>query len=433
MKKARANGEGRIYRPWYKDKATSERKQTETYWIQYHDPRRPKGKQKVRESSKSPKKRAAVKLLQARLEAIGKGRPAGPDVERTTLGDLRRMFLDQAIKDRLKSSKRIKGALAHLLPEEEKRTEARGRKRNFVAFFSPQERAITVTEDRLSAYVAHRMGEGAGNGTINRELAALRRMFRLGMRAKKVGALPNFDLLAEATARAGFCAPEVFNAIEAKLPEPVKPVGRAAYVTGWRVASEILTRQWKHVDFGPERWLCACVGPDGRSIVRTGARCDTCGKYRSGWLRLEPGETKNGDGRMFPLTPDLRAVLERQREKTTALEQEDGRIIPWVFHRKGKPIVSFLKAWKRACRDAGVPGLIPHDLRRTAVRNLERAGVPRSAAMKLVGHVTESMYRRYAIVDEAMLAEGAEKLTRLHDAQRTVAAPKVVGINDGSR
>ena len=130
---------------------------------------------------------------------------------------------------------------------------------------------------------------------------------------------------------------------------------------------------------------------------------------------------------MFPLTPELREVLERQREATTAFEQARGVIVPWLFHRKGKQVKSFLKAWKKACQEAGAPSLIPHDLRRTAVRNLERAAVPRSSAMQLTGHKTEAVYRRYAIVDEAMLTEAAEKLSRFHQAQGSAAAkPKVV-------
>jgi len=125
---------------------------------------------------------------------------------------------------------------------------------------------------------------------------------------------------------------------------------------------------------------------------------------------------------MFTMTPGLRAVLERQRERTTALEQAAGRIIPWVFHRSGKPIKSFRGAWDAACRLAGVPGRYAHDFRRTAVRNLERAGVPRSTAMRIVGHKTESIYRRYAIVDEAMMREGADKLATLHEAQRKMTS-----------
>ena len=156
--------------------------------------------------------------------------------------------------------------------------------------------------------------------------------------------------------------------------------------------SELLSRQWRHIDF------------------------------TAGWLRLDPGETKNGQGRMFPLIPELRAVLEAQRERTRAVERETGRIVPWVFHRGGRPIKDFRKAWSTACRRAGVPGRILHDFRRTAVRNLERSGVPRSAAMAMTGHLTESVYRRYAIVDEAMLREAGDKLARLQAIVSSSAA-----------
>jgi integrase len=91
--------------------------------------------------------------------------------------------------------------------------------------------------------------------------------------------------------------------------------------------------------------------------------------------------------------------------------------VPWLFHREGRPIRSFRRAWLTAGQQAGVVRL-PHDFRRTAVRNLERAGVPRSTAMAMVGHRTESIYRRYAIVDEAMLREGAAKLSVFHQGQQ---------------
>ena len=84
-------------------------------------------------------------------------------------------------------------------------------------------------------------------------------------------------------------------------------------------------------------------------------------------------------------------------------------------------------AWETACKLAGVPGRIPHDFRRTAVRNLERAGVPRSAAMAMVGPRTESIYRRYAIADEAMLNEGAIKLAAFHASEKN-GAQKVVPL-----
>jgi hypothetical protein len=98
-------------------------------------------------------------------------------------------------------------------------------------------------------------------------------------------------------------------------------------------------------------------------------------------------------------------------------------------------IKSFRRAWVTACKKAGIPERVPHDFRRTAVRNLERAGVPRSTAMKMVGHRTESIYsiyRRYAIVDEAMLKEGAAKLQILHDTQQRPAS-NVVSLADAMR
>ena len=106
-------------------------------------------------------------------------------------------------------------------------------------------------------------------------------------------------------------------------------------------------------------------------------------------------------------------MLEKQRRITTAVETAKGIICPWVFHRNGKPIRQFRGAWKKACAAAGCIGRIPHDFRRTAVRNLERAGVSRSVAMALTGHRTEAVYRRYAIVVESDLAEGLQKLQAL--------------------
>jgi integrase len=116
---------------------------------------------------------------------------------------------------------------------------------------------------------------------------------------------------------------------------------------------------------------------------------------------------------MFPLIPQLRQLLEAQRRHTDACQKEQNRIVPWVFHRDGKPLKHFRRSWLTACKQAGLAGKIPHDFRRTAVRNLERSGVSRSAAMKMVGHKTESIYRRYAIVSESDLKRAGEQLAKL--------------------
>ncbi len=308
-----------------------------------------------------------------------------PDADQTRFDDLASLLLDEYRANGRKSLDRMEDAVNHL--------------REFFA----GSRAQAISTERTLAYVRHRQDQKAANATINRELAALKRMFRLGDKAGKVVRRPYIDMLREHNARTGFFERSEFDAVLAYLPVDLGTVFEVAYITGWRVKSEILTREWVHVDF------------------------------RSGWLRLESGETKNDEGRQFPLTPDLQAVLERQWQRTVAGEKATGAIIPCVFHRSGTPIKSFRRAWITACKKAGIPERIPHDFRRTAVRNLERASVPRSTAMKMVGHRTESIYRRYAIVDEAMLKEGAAKLQLLHDIQQNPASNNVVSLTDATR
>lgn len=146
---------------------------------------------------------------------------------------------------------------------------------------------------------------------------------------------------------------------------------------------------------------------------------------------LEPGTTKNAEGRVFPFTDELRDVLTGQREAADTL-RADGILTPWVFFRlvaKGrrgpkspKPIKTFAKAWTSACQAAGCPGRIPHDFRRTAVRNLVRAGIPERVAQQMTGHKTRSIFERYNIVSAGDLMEAARKANIY---AREQAAPKL--------
>lgn len=337
-----------------------------TWWIAYTVDR-----ELVRESTGlvgRELKDDAEQVLRDKLSEVARGlRPTG---QRPTLATLAELVRADYKANERRSTGRLEASLSHL--EE---------------YFGAGALASSITVDRVTAYVAARKAAKAENATINRELAALRRGFRLAVKAQRLEARPLFSLLAENNARKGFLEPGQFAELARRLPGDLRGLVEVAYITGWRIVSELLTRQWRHVDFNG-----------------------------AGWLRLEPGETKNQDGRMFPFTPRLRAILEGQQRAAAAAEKKLGRVIPWVFHRNGAAISrhALREAWESARAAAGLPGKLLHDFRRTAVRNLERAGVPRSSAMKMVGHKTESIYRRYAIVDEAMLQEAAARLAVLH-------------------
>jgi integrase len=264
-----------------------------------------------------------------------------------------------------------------------------------LASFFGSSLALDITPDRVNAYIASRLDgtPPAKPATIQNELAALKRMFTLGHSAGKVPARPPFPSIKVRNTRSGFFEEAQLAAVLERLPDTIRPVVEFAYLTGWRIG-EIRSLTWRQVDL------------------------------KAGVVRLEPGTTKNEEARTFPFktSPELAALLGRQRQLTSVVERETGQIVPWVFHRRGKPIRSFHATWRRACREAGCPGRFIHDLRRTAVREMERAGVPRSVAMKLSGHKTESIYRRYAIVSEADLADGVSRRASFRERTRTVPA-----------
>lgn len=129
---------------------------------------------------------------------------------------------------------------------------------------------------------------------------------------------------------------------------------------------------------------------------------------------------------MFPMTAALRAVLQAQHAAHERLKKQC-EVVPWVFFRlvadgrggplRPRPILAFYKAWKAACRQAGCPGRIPHDFRRTAVRNLVRAAVSDRVAMPLTGHKTASVFNRYNITSPGDLRDAAWALDAAPAAQ----------------
>jgi len=332
------------------------------YWVQYY-----RAGKAFRESTGSTRITDARQLLKMREGDAVRGMPIVPKVSKTTFDELAAdVVADYRINKKRSLDKVIQRVEKHLRP-----------------FFGGR-LASTIGAADVRQYVVQRQKEGAANATVNRELAVLKRGFSLGAQAKKVMAKPHIPMLAENNVRQGFFEQEQFDAVCANLPEHLRALATFCYITGWRI-SEVVSLQWRQVDM------------------------------RAGLVTLEVGTTKSGAGRRFPFTDNLRALLMDQRAVTQTLERERGIIVPSVFHhRGGQPIKKFRRAWLTACRKAGYPGLLVHDFRRTAVRNLVRAGVPQSVAMAMVGHKTAHVFRRYDIVSEQDLRDAAERLNTAH-------------------
>lgn len=232
-------------------------------------------------------------------------------------------------------------------------------------------RADRIDERDFLDYADSRKKQGAANKTVTNELQVVRKALRMG----KV-TVPNLIDLPNAGPRQGFFDDAKILAVTRRLPEYLQSPAWFGYYTGWR-REEVFSLTWS-------------TGID----------------FHAGEVRL--WTSKNELARVFPMdvVPDLRALLESlDAQRKTWLKE--GFIVPWVFARYRKTrktvrrVVDFRKAWETACGGAGCPGMIFHDLRRSAARNLELAGWPRSMVMEWMGHETESMFHRYRIVSAA--------------------------------
>jgi integrase len=226
---------------------------------------------------------------------------------------------------------------------------------------------------------------GASHAEINRELAALKRMFTLAVQAGKLLHRPHIPMLKERNTRTGFFEREQFDSVRQHLPAHLRPVITFCYLTGWRWVSEVLPLRCSQVELS------------------------------TGLVRLDPHTTKNDEARVFAFAAitELRDLLTAQVQSAERLSRETEQIVSHIFHEAdGSPLneYRFREAWRTATVAAGCPGRIPHDFRRTAVRNLVRAGVPERVAMQMTGHKTRSVFERYNITSGADLDEAAARL-----------------------
>jgi integrase len=230
-----------------------------------------------------------------------------------------------------------------------------------------------ITGDAVRQYQLYRREQRGEAATINRETSALSRMFHLAIRRGLLDRMPVFpNRLVENPPRQGFFEHAEYLKVRAELPPAYQDVLDFAYYSGWR-RNEILYLTWGEVDLG------------------------------GGVIRLAPDRSKTKTGRVLPISPPLKAVLKRR-----AHQRHDGD--PRVFRRDGVTVRAWRYALRDACRRADVPHRILHDCRRTAARNLVRAGVPERVAMLLTGHKTRAVFDRYNIVNERELLTAGERL-----------------------
>ena len=334
------------------------------------------------ESSKSSKKSDAIKLRDRLLAQRHRGEISGGAPGRVSIGEL--------LDDLLKSGRFKPGTLYVCQKVIEK---------NVRPFFG-KIRAHRLTTDLMDRYRAQRKAEGRSDATVNRELGLVRMAFHQGRKRTppKVHVVPYFPMVRETNVRSGFVTDQQYTSLRDALPSELKPLFVAAYVTGMR-RGELAGIRWEQVDFD------------------------------AGLITLRKGETKNQDARSVPiLHGDMEEFLQAARRERDANWPDS----PWVFNRQGEPIKDFRWSWREACRRAGVPDLNFHDLRRTAVRNMRRAGVPQVVRMKISGHKTDSMERRYNIVDTEDLSIAKELLERRMNASRSVTRTVTTGRNDAT-
>ena len=217
--------------------------------------------------------------------------------------------------------------------------------------------------------------------------------------------VPHFEMADESrNVRTGFIEELQYRRILKELPASLKPLFVCAYHVSTR-KGELKNILWSQVDLS------------------------------EGIIVLEHGDTKNGTGRYLPIYGDMASALKKQKAVHDAAYPETEHVFFWhkddvlIGHGgvrvvPGSHIKKFEASWKAAVDRAGCPELLFHDLRRSATRNMRKAGIEQSLRMKISGHKTDSMERRYNIVDVEDIKEAAAKLNAWSQQQKKAHSPK---------
>ena len=302
----------------------------------------------IRESAKTNDESKAGKLLEFRLKQVGKAQLDGAPF---TIPKARRMTVDQVLAE-FETHYRL-----HKTWNEKLHSTWKIVKERFGLM-----RVEHVSKAILESYQLECRKENFANATTNRRVGLLLRAIKLAeLQPPKIKKLP------ELNARQGFFEVWEVRRVLANLPRDIADATLFAYLSAWRRA-EIFGLLWS----------------------------DVTGDI----ISLSAERSKNREARKLVLTGELLELIEHRRKLMAG---------PLIFHQNGEPIGDFRKTWKTACRLAGVPGKLFHDLRRSAVRNMVRAGTPERVAMSQSGHKTRAVFDRYNITSETDLRAAAER------------------------
>lgn len=353
-KRRQQRGWGRVYLPKYRDRKTGEWRECKLFWIQYQKNGRP-----IRENTHSDKITVAREILKKRIAQIENGTWAPVKTHKVLVSEL----IDSVLRDYRNRN----------FTKRAKLTEQRWKKHLQPIF--GEMRACDVTTDTIDSYIATRKSEDAENGTINRETAILRHAFREGAKAKppKVRELPVFPRLDENFPREGFVDDAQYKILCANCHEHwLRTMLALAYTFGFR-KGELLNLRVKQVDL----------------LSRT--------------VALNAADTKNRKPRNVSLTNESYTLL----CQSIVGKHADDFVFTW---KDGRPVKDFRVSWENLAKAAGLPELLFHDLRRSAVRNMIRRGVSQVTAQRISGHKTREVFDRYNITDERDLADAAMRI-----------------------
>jgi integrase len=271
-------------------------------------------------------------------------------------------------------------------------------------------RAVALTTKQVEDYQNRRQDEDKkAPATINREIHILARAFKLGRHRKEIIADPYIPRLTTDNARQGFFERPDFEAVVRALPEYLQDFTRFAFLCAWR-KGQTSSLKWEHVN-------------------------------RNAGEIIAPGQiVKNKKPHKIVLVGELSEIIERAwqgREYEPARRPPGSAGLPrigngmleseYVFHHNGKRIRDLRKAWASACESAGVPGRLFHDLRRSGVRNMVRAGVSENVAMKISGHKTRAIFDRYNISSDEDIREAMKQTQEYLKAQPAVTNVVAIG------